>query len=400
MNADGLITADHYSINEDYVTIILKQPEINLLEQRGFKIKIKENMLKQIEQVKDEVIEAIPSVEDDGTSSGFVTRYLDAKEIIDKFESFHNEFKDIVRIIDLPYKTSGYDGKKVSLRGPSTIKLFRINTDPDPDPDLEKPKPGMLLISGTHAREWVPPLASIEFLGELLSSYSPGSTNPSVQQINKIIEGLDIFIVPTMNYDGINYSRYDNPDWRKNRNVNLVNVSRDCIGVDNNRNYNIYWGEFGSSAEKCNDAFRGESPLSEPENKNVAYVLKEYPNIITAIDCHSHGEKIYRPQPTGGIYIPSQPVKQKDHETYLKLESSMNTAISSVSPGKFYETGTTNNHAGTSDDYFYFEHKIYGFNLECVKDTFWPSIEEAIKTTKEVSYALRTLASETLLLGK
>jgi hypothetical protein len=44
MIADGQITADHYSIKEDYVRIILKQSEINLLEQNGFKIKIKANM--------------------------------------------------------------------------------------------------------------------------------------------------------------------------------------------------------------------------------------------------------------------------------------------------------------------------------------------------------------------
>jgi hypothetical protein len=100
----------------------------------------------------------------------------------------------------------------------------------------------------------------------------------------------------------------------------------------------------------------GISPLSEPENQNIVYLLKEFSNIMTAVGCHSFGEDIFRPHPSGGVHIPSQPVIQEDHEAYVKLESSLNSAISSISPGKMYDTGTTNNHAGTSDDYLYFAH--------------------------------------------
>ena len=146
------------------------------------------------------------------------------------------------------------------------------------------------------------------------------------------------------------------------------------------------------SPDQCNDSFRGISPLSEPENKNIDHLLKTHKNIITAVDCHSFGEDIFRPNPTGGAFVSSQPVTKEDQATYVKLEGSMNTAISSVSPGKLYDTGTTNNHAGTSDDYLYFAHHIFGFCVECVNDEFQPPMADAITTTKEVSSALRALA--------
>jgi len=49
--------------------------------------------------------------------------------------------------------------------------------------------------------------------------------------------------------------------------------------------------------------------------------------MLTAVDCRSFGEAIYRPQLTGGTFIPSEPVTKEDNEVYLKLESSMNSAI-------------------------------------------------------------------------
>ena len=395
MSGDGRISADHFSIKNDRIIMVLDDDEINLLQKNGFKIKRGENILERIDQIKDKVVESHPLIERDGLVSGFVTKYMDAKQVIDKFKSLHNEFSDITQIIDLPYKTFGYDGKEINLRGPSSVKLFRINNNPN------KLKPGMLLISGTHAREWVPPLSSIEFVEQLLRSYSPLSSTNS-ENTNKILEGLDIFIIPILNPDGVNYSHHDKLNWRKNRNPNTSTSAFNCKGVDINRNYSIYWGELGSTDDICNDSYHGISPISEPENQNVVYILNKFTNIKTAVDCHSYGEDIFRPHPTGGIHITSQPVTQGDDTIYTNLESSMNLAISSISHGKQYSTGTTNNHAGTSDDYFYFAHRIFGFCLECGHEDldFWPPIEEAIKITKEVSAALRAVAERTLILNK
>jgi hypothetical protein len=136
-------------------------------------------MLERAEQTKNEVIESRPIMESDNLLSSFVDRFLDTQGILSKYLTLNNEFSSISQILDLPYETSGYDGSNVNLRGPSKVKLFRINTDQN------KPKPGMLLITGTHAREWVPPLAGIVFIEHLLRSYSSNTANLTIQEAKK-----------------------------------------------------------------------------------------------------------------------------------------------------------------------------------------------------------------------
>ena len=162
MILEGQIIGDHFRKETNRAILILTPAEIDILRGHGFVVKTGENMLEHAERAKTEIIESRPLQDNEGVVSGHVTRYLDAKEIIDKFQTLHKDYQEITHIIDLPYKTSGYDGNETGLRGPATVKAFRINSN------LQSPKPGILIISGTHAREWVPPLASVEFAEQLV----------------------------------------------------------------------------------------------------------------------------------------------------------------------------------------------------------------------------------------
>ena len=393
MSADGRLSVDHFMIRDDHLLVVLKRREIAMLRELGMKIKVGQDLLKQARRVKAEVAERSPAIEADGLQTGFVNQYLDTGGILARFQSLHNEFPALTEWTDLPFPTLGYDGSQASLNGPAAVKMFRINTTP-----AVKSKPGLLLIAGAHAREWIPPLAAIEFAEQLLRTFTPGSMNPAVQKINQFVEGLDILIIPAVNPDGINFSHHDFAMWRKNRRPNPPSSPAACDGVDNNRNYSIFWGDTGSSGDPCNDSYRGPTAVSERENRNVLHVLEQFPNILIAVDCHSFGEDIFRAQPTGGIFIASQPVEPRDHAVFLTLEAAMNAAISSVSPGKTYSTGTTNNHAGTLDDYLFLAHRIFGFTVECAQD-FQPPIASALVAVQEVSAALRALAEQTLSLA-
>jgi hypothetical protein len=162
------------------------------------------------------------------TSSG----YLDAAGIDMAFAALSAAFPALTELTDLPELTTGYDGTQPGLAGAAAVKLFRITTNPS-----IFSKPALLIVAGLHAREWVPPLAAIEFASQLLNSYAPGSADPEIIAINQIVDGLDIFFVGAANPDGINYSHHDDCMWRKNRRPNAQFPS--CPGADVNRNFSI-----------------------------------------------------------------------------------------------------------------------------------------------------------------
>src|SRR5713101_4808022 len=334
LQEQGLLCADHALRCKDNIVTVLSEAEIALLKEAGVAVDIRAPL-------------DCPT-----TNPG----YLDAPGIDVAFAALNAAFPALTELTDLPELTTGYDGTQLGLAGPATVKLFRITTNPS-----IFSKPALLIVAGLHAREWAPPLAAIEFASQLLNKYAPGSADPEIIAINQIVDGLDILFVGAANPDGINYSHHDECMWRKNRRPNAQLPS--CPGADVNRNFSIYWGQRGSSDEPCSDYYRGPSAFSEAEARNIRHIVEMFPNILTAIDCHSFGQNIYRPQPTGGLFIGREPVSPDDHAIYVALETAMNAAIAAVTPGKTYSTGTTSHHSGTFDEYVVFGHRIFGFEL-------------------------------------
>jgi hypothetical protein len=363
---------------------MLMQSEIALLEQSGITV---------------DAVEALHGDEATGNegataaiTTGFVSAYLDSPGIDAAFAQLHTSFPALTSLTDLPETTTGYDGSAGGLAGQSPVRMLRITTTP-----AVFSKPGFLIVAGLHAREWAPPLAAIEFASQLLNNYDPASADPDVIAVNTLVESLDILIVGAGNPDGIDYSHHDDAMWRKNRRPN--GGAPACPGVDNNRNFSIYWGEGGSSPNPCDyQVYRGPSAFSEAEDRNLRFIVEQFPNVLAAIDCHSFGEKFLRPQPTGGSFIASEPVPAADHDIYSTLEASMNSAVAGVTAGKSYLTGTTSNHAGTFDEYMYFGHRIFAFELEIGED-FQPPIADALVSVQEAAAVMRAVATETLNLS-
>jgi len=384
LQQQGFLCADHTLRKGHREIAVLAQSEITLLEQSGIDV---ENLGELASGVPSPVASAA-----DAITTGFVSDYLDSPGIDAAYANLHASFPTLTTFTDLPELTTGYDGSIAGLIGPSPVKMLRITTTP-----AVFSKPGLMIVAGLHAREWAPPLAAIEFASQLLHNYDPASTDPDVIAINALVEGLDILIVGGGNPDGIDYSHHDDAMWRKNRRPNAGAPA--CPGVDNNRNFSIYWGQGGSSASPCDyQVYHGPSAFSEAENRNLRFVVEQFPNILAAIDCRSAGEKLFRPQPTGGTFIGAEPVPAADDTIYSSLETSMNAAISAISSGKTYLTGTTSNHAGTFDEYMYFGHRIFAFELE-IGAEFQPPIADALVSVQEAAAAMRALAKEALNLS-
>jgi hypothetical protein len=377
--------ADHWVLEDGVLRLALHSDQIERLRSAGIDLTVGADLRERARHIQRSV--DLPTAGGDAPfQTGFVNAYLDTAQLYGAFASLAASFPSLCTWTDLPEPTAGYDGAELALAGPAPVTLLRIRSTAAP-----AVRPGLLLVTGMHAREWVPPIAALEFASQILHNYEPGSSDPQVMDVNRLVDEADLLIVPVCNPDGVNYSHHDDAMWRKNRRPNPIDPSADCQGVDLNRNFSVYWGGAGSSGLACDyEVYRGPTSFSEPETRCVRWLAEQYPNVRVAVDCHSYGEKIYRPQPTGGSFIGAEPVSAADHAIYLSLETSVNAAISSASPGKTYGTGTTSNHAGTTDEYLFFGHRMFGFDLECALD-FQPNITDGLISVQEVAAAMRAL---------
>ncbi|MCO8273301.1 peptidase M14 [Actinoplanes sp. TRM 88003] len=178
----------------------------------------------------------------------------------------------------------GLKGTEVPT-GPWTVQALRIGKVRDGS------KPGVLAYSQEHAREWATPLVTLEFAERLLANYA---TDPATREL---VDSADVFIIPTVNPDGANYSFNDYNFQRKN----LVNHctgaardprNRDSWGVDINRNYTVgsyFDGYVGASANCLSGTYAGTAELSEAESGNVIALAESHPNIGLAMNVHSYG---------------------------------------------------------------------------------------------------------------
>jgi hypothetical protein len=157
----------------------------------------------------------------------------------------------------------------------------------------------VLLVGGTHSRELMNPDAIVELALDLLDSFVAGTdlvyggrTWPAAEA-KPVLEGVDLWMVPCTNPDGRTYVMAVDDLWRKNR---RDNAGSSCVGVDLNRNMDFMFGvtEGQTSCNPCADIYCGPSAFSEPETRNVKYLLDTY-RIDTFADVHSFSELVLYP---------------------------------------------------------------------------------------------------------
>lgn len=320
-----------------------------------------------------------------GLRSRFVSRYLDPLAVDAEVDAIVAAFPDLCRLQTLPHRTHGYFGSHLAARGRHPMHLLRITAPGGPPA-----KPAVLFMRSHHAREWINALAIVETARQLVENYRPDDPDPAVRTVVRMLDRVELLIVPESNPDGARLSFYDEGRklWRKNLRPAPPPA---CPRVDCNRNFSRYFGAAGSSANQCADVYHGPTALSEPETANIAHIAATERSLLFAIDSHSYGQAVFRPTAAGGTYVGSLPVPPADEAVYQHLESRMADAIRQVD-GVAYSTGTTSNHAGTTDEYLFFDHHIFGFDLECGLE-FQPPIGQAVTAALEVAAAVRALGA-------
>ncbi|WP_254119661.1 M14 family metallopeptidase [Bacillus sp. FJAT-29790] len=288
-------------------------------------------------------------------------------------------------------------------RDPWTVKAIRIGKQRDGS------KPGVLGYSQEHAREWVTPLVAVEAAERLLRNYAHDA------ETKKLVNNLDIFLVPSVNPDGGHYSFYDYNMQRKSMTNHCGPTSsdpgnRNSWGVDLNRNHSVgsvFDGFIGGSTSCTSSTYAGPEELSEPESKNLVWLADQNPNIKFAMNIHSYGgyfmwspgaydsNRVTLPRPSAGeeayYWVASDHILNKiqDHRGTVILPSRTGPI-----PDVLYSAG------GNSADYLWYEKGIYAWNFEVGADLwdkersrwvaagFQPSFEEGHEEALEFANGL------------
>ena len=231
-------------------------------------------------------------------------------------------------------------------RGPYTIRALRIGKFRDGS------KPGVLIQANDHAREWVPITITLETAERLVRNYA---TDPETR---KIVDNTDIFLIPSNNPDGANYSFYNFASQRRNMTNHCPDADadpgrRNAWGVDLNRNYSVasgFDGYDGASTSCTSDTYQGPAELSEPESKNIIWLVQNNRNIKFMMSVHSNGGQLFW-QPgayiaDGRITTPRPPL---GHEAFYW--QSANRILSQVRAER--QTVVTPENVGGSSDVLY-----------------------------------------------
>ena len=149
-------------------------------------------------------------------------------------------------------------------------------------------EPAVLFMGCHHAREWISVEVPFLFGKYLLDNYGldPAGARPRRRG--------EIWIVPIVNPDGLEYSIHVYRYWRKNRRANADGT----FGVDINRNYGYAWGTTtrGRAAIRARTSIGGPVPFSEPETAAVRTLFASAGIDFRAlISFHSYGQYILYP---------------------------------------------------------------------------------------------------------
>ena len=343
--------------------------------------------------------------------------YLNVEAIEDYIISLAERYSSLCKVIELRNKS----------REGRTIHALIIGKNKD-----DKTNDSIFFTGGVHAREWGGSDICVYFAADILEAYSKGTGLRygnqyfDATQIKKIVDELNIIILPDVNPDGKKFSQSDprNSLWRGNR---KLDGNPECFGVDLNRNYDLLWdfrrffspeANVHTSDDPCDDMqlYKGSHSFSEPETRNVKTIFDEYDGIRNYVDIHCALGTIFycwgidqnqtvKPEMNfknsnhnniRGIEDDDQYreyISPKDYEYVKHLATSFSNALKKVRGTEYRVEQSFGLYAtsGAGDDYAYGRHimdqtkkKIFGFTVEFGRDRFQPPWEEMEKIIIEV----------------
>ena len=293
-------------------------------------------------------IENLAAVERQMRTSGYFDHFHDYARCKQELEWAETNYPELAKVYDI-----GDGWEKTQGLADRDILAIKISDNVAE----EENEPEVLILSNHHAREIITPEIAVYMIHYLLENYGKDP------YVTYLVDHRQIWIIPTMNPDGLDYVFYHDRWWRKNRRDN----GDGTFGVDLNRNYAYKWGynNVGSSPDPRSDVYRGTGPFSEPETQAIRGLCDSH-RFRIILSYHSYSQLYLYPW---GYVAKNTP----DNYVFVALADSMahynGYLPGNVASGAIYLTN------GDSDDWFYGEqtekNKIFGLTVE-VGTSFHP----------------------------
>ena len=258
-------------------------------------------------------------------------------------------------------------------------------------------KTGFFVYAQEHAREWVGPLVALETANRLLKNYG---TDP---QTTSFVDNLDIFIDPSVNPDGGNYSmlqgggsgqrktmtNYCGPHNEGGAGGDVASTSfdpgsRGSWGVDDNRAFSVgslFDGYEGASSSCTSGNYASPSELHEPEAKNEVWLASTYPNIRFSMNIHTSGGYFmwspasYKTQNREALPYPSKGWQEEfwaaARKTVTAIKNYRGTVVTPDRTGSVVDV--LYSAAGNSSDEAWYNRNIIAYDFECGVRLFSPT---------------------------
>lgn len=235
---------------------------------------------------------------------------------------------------------------------------------------LDEDEPEFLLLALHHAREWPTSETALQVILNLTDGYGVDD------RISWLVDNREIWIVPVVNPDGLDYALSVDDMWRKNRR-DLPDI---YYGVDLNRNYNGSengdplgeWGGSGTSTSTSSDNYCGEAPFSEPETQAIRDLARAH-DFQIAFDFHTYGDDVMWPW--------GYTTNLTDDDAYLVDIGQQLAALNGYRAAQSVDLYPT---TGDSLDWLYGSLNIFPFLFEMGATTFHPDrVDDVLKIVYE-----------------
>ena len=263
----------------------------------------------------------------------------------------------------------------------------------------DEAEPEVMFTANQHAREHLTVEMALYLLGELTSKYG------SDARITNVVNSREIWIVPMVNPDGVEYDIATGAYrmWRKNR---QPNSGSSAVGTDLNRNWGYRWGCCGgSSGTFSSETYRGAAAFSAPETSRVrdlvnSRVIGGVQQIKASIDFHTYSELVLWPYGYTFTNVPAD--MRADDEAVFRTFGQEMASTNGFTPEQGSDLYITD---GTIDDWLYGTHRIFSYTFELYPRSSSPGFyppDEVIgrETTRNREAALRLLENADCLYRK